>query len=155
MNAGGVSICRGISTNPWTQKRLKENTGATNNTGNIGNDRAGGRSSGPRPSAYQRTEKKMIKHSDDGEKLTCYFEGSMDTDQCLKLEEEIEITVRGAKQSVVFNLEKVDYVASAFLRICIKIAKDIGVQKFSLTGVCPQVKKVFKIAGFDRFMTIQ
>ncbi len=134
---------------------MKESTGATNNSEGIDNDWAGGLRSGPLTSASQRTEKKMIKHNDDGEKLTCYFEGSMDTDQCLKLEEEIEKTVQGAKQSVVFDLEKVDYVASAFLRICIKIAKDIGVQKFSLTGVCPQVKKVFKIAGFDRFMTIQ
>jgi len=67
------------------------------------------------------------------------------------LYEKIELV----RMPVVFDLEKVNYVASAFLRICIKVAKDVGAKDLEIIHTCPHVKKVFKIAGLDRQLKIK
>lgn len=87
-------------------------------------------------------------------KLICAFTERLDTASCLEIEEELVSKVRESKAPVVFNLQDVDYVASAFLRMCLKIAKEVGTGNFSVINVHPNVKKVFKIAGFDKQMSI-
>jgi anti-anti-sigma factor len=96
----------------------------------------------------------MIEYSQDSEKLTCHFEGRLDTTKCLEIEKELLDKICGNSAGVVFNLERVAYVASSFLRLCLKAAKEKGAQQFRLTGVSPEIKKVFKIAGFDSVMEI-
>jgi anti-anti-sigma regulatory factor len=49
----------------------------------------------------------------------------------------------------------VEFVSSAFLRICLVVFKKVGAGRFSIVHVSPWVKKVFKIAGFDHSMDIQ
>jgi len=51
-------------------------------------------------------------------------------------------------------MQDVDYVASAFLRMCLKVVKEVGPRNFSVINVHPNVKKVFKIAGFDKQLSI-
>ena len=86
--------------------------------------------------------------------LVCAFTERLDTTNCLEIEEELLSRVREAKAPVVFNLQDVDYVASAFLRMCLKVAKEVGTGNFSVINVHPNVKKVFKIAGFDKEISI-
>ena len=97
----------------------------------------------------------MIEYIHENDKLTCRFEGRWDTAKCQELEREISDKISGVNTAVVFDLEKVRYVASAFLRICLKTAKAAGERRFSVAGVSPEVKKVFKIAGFDKLMAIE
>lgn len=97
----------------------------------------------------------MVSYIAETEKLTCCFEDRLDTVECLAVENEIFEKIRGAGTRVVFDLEKVAYIASSFLRICIRACKEVGAEKFSLVHVCPEIKKVFKIAGFDRQINIQ
>ena len=86
--------------------------------------------------------------------LICAFTERLDTVNCLKIEDELFDKVRESKTPVVFNLQEVDYVASAFLRICLKVAKEVSPENFSVINVHPNVKRVFKIAGFDKQISI-
>jgi anti-anti-sigma factor len=91
--------------------------------------------------------------TEDGN-LLCSFKGSLNSDTCLKIAEELSTKVSEAKGKVIFDLKEVDYIASAFLRICQKSYKDVGAEKLSIINVTPAVKKVFKITGFEKFMDI-
>jgi len=86
--------------------------------------------------------------------LVCTFGVRMDTTKCQEIEAELLNKVVETKIPVIFDLEEVDYVSSAFLRLCLRIAKEVGTGNFSIINVHPNVKKVFKIAGFDKQLTI-
>ncbi len=86
--------------------------------------------------------------------LVCTFPNRLDTETCTRLEPEILRELENFNNSVVFDLSQVDYVSSGFLRICLRVFKRFGADKFSIVNVSPLVKKVFKIAGFDQGMKI-
>lgn len=86
--------------------------------------------------------------------LICAFKERLDTANCLKIEDELFTKVQESKVPVIFNLQDVDYVASGFLRLCLRVVKEVGPGNFSVINVHPNVKKVFKIAGFDREISI-
>ena len=83
------------------------------------------------------------------------FQGRMDTSACSGIENEVAGQVEKAGQPVVFDLTGVDFVSSAFLRLCISAAKKTGPGKFQVANASPQIKKVFKIAGMDQFLSVQ
>ncbi|MCX6921720.1 MAG: STAS domain-containing protein [Verrucomicrobia bacterium] len=85
-------------------------------------------------------------------KLFCVFSGKLDTSVATAIEGSIQAKAAEAAMPVVFDLGRSDYVSSAFLRICLKMAKQAP--EFSMINVEPSVKKVFMIAGFDRLMKI-
>ena len=87
-------------------------------------------------------------------RLVCNFTERMDTSNCQKIEEELYAKVCDTKIPVTFNLEGVDYVSSAFLRICLRVVKQTGPENFAAINATPTVKKVFKIAGFDKQLNI-
>ncbi|MEI7750910.1 MAG: STAS domain-containing protein [Candidatus Omnitrophota bacterium] len=97
----------------------------------------------------------MISYIAGTENLICRFEDRMDTVQCLASEKEIFGKIQSVGTPIVFDLEKVAYIASSFLRICIRACKEVGAERFSLIHVCPEIKKVFKIASLDRQINIQ
>ncbi|MBN1998271.1 STAS domain-containing protein [candidate division KSB1 bacterium] len=82
------------------------------------------------------------------------FSKRLDSDVCKTLEPKILNKVKNNHTVIVFDLEKVDYISSAFLGICLAVFKKVGDAKFSIMNVAPEVKKVFKIAGFDFNMKI-
>ena len=57
--------------------------------------------------------------------------------------------------SIVFDLEKVDFVSSAFMRICIKFAKKVKKENFKIIHTKLMIKKTYKIAGLDKLMNIE
>ena len=85
--------------------------------------------------------------------LRCAFNGRLDTAASLTIEGDLLARVAEAGGPVVFDMAGVDYVCSAFLRLCVVMAKRPAA--FSMVHVEPAVKKVFKIAGFDGIMNIQ
>lgn len=97
----------------------------------------------------------MIEYRSDEGKFTCLFSGRMDTEESTRVGNELFEKVKGQDLPVVFDLKDVDYVSSAFLRICLRVAREMGDDRFSVEHVKPTVKKVFKIAGFDKIMKIE
>jgi len=91
----------------------------------------------------------------DGGRMTCTFPERMDTLACEKYQAQIDQQVTQAPTPVTFDMNGVAYVASSFLRICLKTAQALAKGQFELVNVGPEVKKVFKIAGLDRDLTIR
>lgn len=81
----------------------------------------------------------------------------IDTINAGEFEREINplLTEHGLK--VVFDCSNLDYISSSGLRVILKSQKMLTAQKSSmkLTGVKPQIKKVFDMTGFSRFLTIE
>ena len=94
----------------------------------------------------------MVQFDQDGERLLCSFEGQLNTAKCSEIEEGVFAKVDEAGLPVVFDLEAVGYVSSAFLRICVGASKRVGSDRFSIVNTQPAVKKVFMISGFKGFL---
>jgi len=87
-------------------------------------------------------------------KLVCTLDGHFDTLQSQKLEDELKAHLK-APQAVVFEMQGVTYVCSAFLRVCISVAKIVGAGQFTLRGVTPPIKRVVKMAGMTELFVCE
>jgi anti-anti-sigma factor len=87
--------------------------------------------------------------------LTCILSGKIDTLNCPALENEISEQMKENVTSVLFDLQEVDYISSTFLRIVIRIAKEVGENNFAISNVHPSVMKVFKIANLTDIIRVE
>ena len=86
--------------------------------------------------------------------LTVSLEGRLDTEASVKFEADLaEICRNNPHESMVFDAEKLEYVASSGLRTILKMVKTE--QNFSLENVSDSVYNVFEMTGFSRIMTIR
>lgn len=93
---------------------------------------------------------------DAGEtRLLCRFDGRMDGAASAQLQGEVDgrlaplLSAQPEKLSVAFDVEKVTFVSSAYLRICMSVAQRLGPGRFSVRGTNPALKKIFLVAGLD------
>ncbi len=92
--------------------------------------------------------------------LSCSFEGRMDSPASMQVEKEIEqklgdlLAENKSGLCVRFDLAKVEYIASAFIRICLQTAKQVEKEKFSVCNTNPFVMKIFKMAGLDHELNV-
>ena len=87
----------------------------------------------------------------------CKFSDRMDTPasaDAMKVFSEKLREVKTDSLKVVFDLKGVEYVASAFIRLCLTAAKGVAKGDFSIINTSPQVKKVFKLTGLDTTLNI-
>ncbi|MFA5159763.1 MAG: STAS domain-containing protein [Candidatus Omnitrophota bacterium] len=96
----------------------------------------------------------MADYVSEGGSLRCVFGERLDTVNCMSLEKELLEKIKEMKSPVVFDMEKVQYIASSFLRICFQVTKEVGAGNLSLIKVNPEIKKVLKIAGVDKYIKI-
>ena len=86
--------------------------------------------------------------------LTVSLNGRMDTEAAVKFEAELaEICKNNPHESMVFDAEKLLYVASSGLRTILKMAKTE--KNFSVENVSPAVYSVFEMTGFSRIIKIR
>ena len=90
----------------------------------------------------------------NGKTLTVALEGRLDTVTAPQLEGELRTAVNGVDE-LIFNLEKLDYISSAGLRVLLSAQKVMNRQgKMTVTGVQEAVMEVFEITGFSDILTI-
>ncbi len=96
----------------------------------------------------------ILSFSESGNVLTCLFlQEKMNTENMGGAEAEILSRLEAFKGgSVVFDLAKVSYVCSSFLRICVRVSNKLGTGKLLLKNSSPEVKKVFKISGLSQML---
>lgn len=87
--------------------------------------------------------------------FTCSFFEKMDTNNCLKCKDDVYAKVHETKLPVVFDMKDVTYVSSTFLTMCVHVIKEKGHENFKLINTPPEIKRVFKIAGFDKYITVE
>jgi len=115
-------------------------------------------------------------YDDASRTLTCTFLGRLDTqhsamvvemlqrklDECLGTKKDEAHGAGSAERQnradnplrVVFDLSRVDYVASGFIRLCGTAAKSVRAGNFSIRNTRPAVKKVFVMAGLDHALNV-
>ena len=77
--------------------------------------------------------------------------GRFDTAACGELEQQIQ-SVQEQSPCVCLDLAAVEYVSSAFLRVCLKYSKSLGQDSFCLNNPRPEVRKVFKISNLEKMI---
>ncbi|MCP4177280.1 MAG: STAS domain-containing protein [bacterium] len=87
--------------------------------------------------------------------LTFIFQVELDTFTCIELEEGLLEIVKKHNGSVVFDMSKVEFVASSFIRLCGATASAIGQEDFSLLNLNKNIKKVFKKVGLTSVIKIR
>ncbi|MGM9733076.1 MAG: STAS domain-containing protein [Prevotella sp.] len=81
----------------------------------------------------------------------------IDTINAGAFEREINEILNESGVNVVFDCNDLDYISSSGLRVVLKAQKMLTAKKstMKLIGVKPQIKKVFDMTGFSRFLTIE
>ena len=81
----------------------------------------------------------------------------IDTINAGDFENEISPILAENGTKVIFDCNDLEYISSSGLRVVLKAQKIISSRKgeMKLIGVKPQIKKVFDMTGFSRFLTIE
>ncbi len=96
-----------------------------------------------------------IKKELDGEDLTVFLSGRLDTVTAETFEQELTDSLDGVK-GLVIDCTKLDYVASAGLRVFLMAQKRMNKQgRMVVRGVTPMVAEVFSMTGFDDLLQIE
>ena len=86
---------------------------------------------------------------------TLTLAGRLDTLTAPELETEIS-AILPSVQTLILDMEKLDYISSAGLRVILKTQKALEKKAgLKLTHVSNEVKEVFDISGFSDFLTIE
>lgn len=97
----------------------------------------------------------MTEYDITSDGLRCSFDAHLDTASCKDIELRLAEHLNAKPASVTFDMSNVEYISSAFLRICIMTAKKITKGSFQIVSVAPAVKKVFKMAKLDDILNVQ
>lgn len=99
-----------------------------------------------------------FQYKEQGPTIILLFNGRLDSVAVSSITEMMDneplMKNQTAGQQIVFDLQAVEYISSAFIRICIISAKKAGKGNFSITNCQPFVKKTFKISGLDEMLHI-
>ncbi len=83
--------------------------------------------------------------------LKCIFRGRMDASAALEAENDLRPKLEALEEEpkrVVYDLADVDYIASAFLRLCVMAVKATR-GNFAIVNAKPETRKVLRIAGME------
>ncbi len=98
----------------------------------------------------------MVEYKSEDEKLICYFAGRIDTAATMELEDELIDQVQHAKCPVVFDFANLEYIASSFLRSCVKAARVVaGHSKLTVVNASESILHILTMTGFDKLMDIK
>jgi anti-sigma B factor antagonist len=91
----------------------------------------------------------------EAEQLVIAVAGRLDSNTAPDLEAVLCPRVQD-RPGVVLDMQRVDYVSSAGLRVLLKAAKIARQEshRLALAGLTPQVQEVFDISGFTAIFTI-
>lgn len=91
----------------------------------------------------------------ENEKVTLKVSGRLDTTTAPELEAAIADVLENAKD-LVFDLENLEYISSAGLRVILKAQKTMNTKgSMKLTNVNESIMEVFDITGFLDILTIE
>ena len=96
-----------------------------------------------------------INKSSEGSALNVALEGRLDTTTSPQLEEELKNSLDGVT-SLVFDMEKLEYISSAGLRVLLSVQKVMNQQgEMKLLHVNDVINEIFEVTGFSDILTIE
>ena len=90
--------------------------------------------------------------------LHCLFRGRLDASVSPEAQSEVEkilSTLSRDQQNVSqveFNLSEVTYASSAFLRVCLAMAKRSEQFSFAVTNCSPEISQLLHVTGLDELV---
>ena len=97
----------------------------------------------------------MLVYEKGDDRFTCRFSGRMDTTAAMSVEDELIDKVQHAGMPVVFDFTELEYVASSFLRSCVRVVRVAGSTKIKIIGASDEIIRIFDMTGFGKLMDIQ
>jgi len=103
------------------------------------------------------------KYDQDANTLTFIFSGHMDSASCMPMAQTVESKVSehaGAPAQinkpfkVVFDLKEVDFISSAFIRICMMVLAKVKTGNLIMQNAGPFIKKTIKISGLENQLMV-
>jgi len=84
------------------------------------------------------------------------FKGRLDGSSALEAEQAVKNIIEGENKRLLFDLELLDYLSSAGLRVILGAAKEMKRRdgKFVLCSLNAYVKEVFEVSGFGAIIPI-
>lgn len=96
-----------------------------------------------------------ITNNKDGNTLTVFIEGRLDTSTAPELESNLRDSLDGVA-ALNLDLEKLEYISSAGLRVLLAAQKIMNKQgEMKILHVSEAVREIFEITGFDAILTIE
>ena len=96
-----------------------------------------------------------INKTQNGNALTIALEGRLDTTTAPELEQALKESLDGANE-LTFDLEKLEYISSAGLRVLLAAHKAMSKKGgMKVTHVNEIVSEVFEVTGFSDILTIE
>lgn len=94
-----------------------------------------------------------IIETDESGILVIALKGKLDSNTAPDLESVMLAQIEAGKSEIVFNMEALDYISSAGLRVFLLSAKKLKPNngKVLLSHVADSVKQVFDVSGFSQF----
>lgn len=85
------------------------------------------------------------------------IKGSLDSNTSTEFETRIYAALERGQRKLIFNLEDLEYISSAGIRVMLKTTKDLKRMEGNLVLCALQdyVREVFDIAGFDGYLNIE
>ena len=96
-----------------------------------------------------------IRTEEDGNEVTIYVEGKMDTNSSPQLTEEVSRHI-GSAEKLILDIEKLEYVSSAGLRVFVMADQQILEKggELNVRNVPSSIMDIFEMTGFDGMLTI-
>lgn len=96
-----------------------------------------------------------IVKNQNGNSLTIALEGRLDTSTSPQLENELLSSLSGISD-LIFDLDKLDYISSAGLRVLLSAQKTMNKQgKMVIHNVKPEIMEIFDVTGFVDILSIE
>ena len=96
-----------------------------------------------------------IEKKSHGNNLDIALEGRLDTTTAPELDNVIKTSLDG-KTELVMDLEKLEYISTAGLRVLLSAQKTMNKQgSMVITNPTDEVKEIFEVTGFSEILTIQ
>ena len=96
-----------------------------------------------------------IYKKNEGSELTISLEGRLDTITSPMLEAELQESLNGV-ESLIFDLEKLQYISSAGLRVLLTAQKVMNKQgSMVVRNSSEDVREIFDVTGFSDILTIE
>lgn len=96
-----------------------------------------------------------IKKELNGDKLTVALTGRLDAVTAIQFDKEISKSIDGVKDLTI-DLANLDYIASAGLRILLKLQKRMNNQGYmQIKNVKREVREVLDMTGFSRLLSME
>ncbi len=91
----------------------------------------------------------------ENKKAVFALEGRLDTVTAPDLEKEVRESLGGVEE-LTLDLEKLEYISSAGLRVLLAARKLMAVQgEMKVIHVCDTVMEIFEVTGFSDILTIE